>query len=64
MVGVGISPEGRVCSIVNILAWKLRWPRVGKGALLCLGLERVGTCICRVLTGEAVILVAAVSSSL
>ena len=64
MVGVGISPEGRVCSTANILAWKLRWPWVGKGALLRLGLGRVGTYICRVLPGEAVILVAAMSSSL
>jgi len=31
---VGISSEGRVCAIVNILGWKLRrpWAEEGTGA--------------------------------
>lgn len=63
MVGVEISSEGRVCPMVNILGWKLRRTWAEEGPPLHLGLGRVGAPFVR-FSQEAVILVAAVSSSL
>lgn len=49
--------------MVNILGGELRSPQAGKGTLVS-DAGRGRTYMCRVSTGEAVILVAAMSSSL